>query len=73
MGWSFLKKQKLSSDVRLKDGFETHKEKTLILVAPPHISAELPVQVMLHPPSVAGTPGDSMRLSQSREFQVSTR
>jgi len=45
----------------------------LILSAPPHISAALPVQAMLQPalPSGAGTPGASIILSQSNEFSES--
>jgi hypothetical protein len=45
----------------------THLLNMLILPAPPHVSATLPVQGMLQPvlPSGAGIPGASIMLSQS--------
>ena len=50
----------------------SYKENTLIAFAPPQISAEFPVHVMLHP-LVIGAPVDSMRLSQSWEKKAKSQ
>ena len=49
----------------------SHVLNMLILFAPPHVSAALPVQGMLQPvlPSGAGTPGTSITLSQSNNSE----